>query len=91
MLMKAEIVELGVESYQGKRGQVTTPVLTLLDRSEGPRCKNTLDFMLTEEQSAKLPTHDSAKLAGKPIEVGITDIRNGFGGRMRIAGVIVKI
>jgi hypothetical protein len=89
MLMKAEIVEHSIDSYQGKRGQVNTHVLTLLDRSEGARLKNTVDFMLTDEQASKFPVHENGKLQGKPIEVGINEIQAGFGGRMRIKGQIL--
>lgn len=86
MQMKAEIIDLSTESYQGKRGQVNLPVVTLLDRTDGPRLKNTVDMILTEEQSAKLPTHDGIKLAGRIVLVGITSLEAGFGGRMRVRG-----
>lgn len=91
MQMKAEIIELGKESYQGKRGQVNLPVLVLLDRSEGVRLKNTVDMILSEEQSAKLPTHESAKLAGQTVVVGINEIAAGFAGRMRIRGELLQV
>jgi len=88
--MKAEVIDLGKESYQGKRGLVNLPVLTLLDRTQGTRLKNTVDMILTEEQSAKLPTHDPAKLAGTPVEVGINEISAGFAGRMRVKGEVIS-
>jgi len=91
MKMKAEIIELGKETYQGKRGQVNLPILTLLDRSEGPRLKNTVDFVLSEEQAAKLPTHEPGKLSGQPVEVGITEISAGFAGRMRVKGELLAV
>jgi hypothetical protein len=91
MQMKAEVIGLGTESYQGKRGQVNLPVLTLLDRTVGTRLKNTVDMILTEDQAAKLPTHDDSKLAGQLIEVGINDLSAGFGGRMRVKGIIVTL
>jgi len=91
MQMKAEIVELALDSYQGKRGLVQTHVLTVLDRSAGVRLKNTVDFMLTDEQSTKLPTQDNTKLQGMPVELGINDIRAGFGGRMRVTGTVIKV
>lgn len=89
MKMQAEIIDLGKESYQGKRGLVSIPVLTLLDRTNGPRLKNTVDFLLSEEQSAKLPEHDPKKLVGLPVEVGITELSAGFAGRMRVRGEIL--
>lgn len=91
MHMQAEIIELGTESYQGKRGLVKLPVLTLLDRTKGVRLKNTVDMILTEEQSAKLPTHENGKLVGQPVEVGINDIRAGFAGRSRVSGEILSL
>lgn len=86
MHMQAEVIELGTESYQGKRGLVKLPVLTLLDRTKGVRLKNTVDMVLTEEQAAKLPVHDNGKLVGKPCEVGLNELSAGFGGRMRVKG-----
>jgi hypothetical protein len=91
MQMKAEVIGLGVESYQGKRGQVNLPVLTLLDRTDGERLKNTVDMILTEDQSAKLPTHETSKLAGMSVVVGINDIAAGFAGRMRVRGVLLAV
>lgn len=90
MQMKAEIVEHSLDTYQGKRGQVNTHVLTLLDRSEGTRLKNTVDFMMTDEQASKFPVHENGKLQGKPILVGINEIQAGFGGRMRVKGLIIE-
>jgi hypothetical protein len=90
MQMKAEIVEHSLDTYQGKRGQVSQHVLTLLDRGEGVRLKNTIDFMLTDEQCSKFPVHENSKLQGKPIVVGISEIQAGFGGRMRCKGAIVE-
>lgn len=90
MHMKAEIIGLSKESYQGKRGQVNLPVLTLLDRTSGTRLRNTVDMILTEEQSAKLPNHGE-KLEGLPIEVGINDLSAGFGGRMRVKGELLSL
>lgn len=90
MILKGEIIEIYEDSYQGKRGQVKTHVLTVLDRTDGPRMKNTIDFRLSEEQASKFPVHENGKLQGKPIELGITDIQPGFGGRMRSSGTILQ-
>lgn len=91
MKMKAEIIEFSSKSGQGQNGPYEMRSLTLLDRSEGPRLKNTVDFMLSVEQAAKLPTHESAKLAGTTVEVGITEIQQGFGGRMRLRGDLITV
>jgi len=90
MNMQGEIISFGIDSYQGKRGQVNLPMLTLLDRSTGVRLKNTVDFMLEETQAAKLPSHESSKLQGKPVLVGINDVSAGFGGRMRVKGELLE-
>lgn len=89
--MDAEIIELGTESYQGKRGLVKLPILTLLDRTKGIRLKNTVDMVLTQEQSAKLPNHQDGKLVGVPLMVGINDIQAGFAGRMRVRGEVLTL
>jgi len=90
MDMQAEIISFGIDSYQGKRGQVNLPMLTLLDRSPGVKLRNTVDFMLEETQAAKLPSHENSKLAGKAVRVAINDISAGFGGRMRLKGDLVE-
>ncbi len=90
MHMRATIVEVSTDSYQGKRGQVVTHVLTLADRTAGTRVKNNLDFMLTDEQAKQFSTLDNEKLQDSPIEIGINDIQPGFGGRMRIKGVVTS-
>jgi len=90
MILKGEIIECTSESFQGKRGLVTTHVLTILDRTDGARLKNTVDFQLNEEQAQKFPVHENGKLAGKPIELGVTDIQPGFGGRMRLRGHVLS-
>lgn len=89
MRLKAEIIGVSEDSYQGKRGLVKTCVITLLDRGELPRMRSTVDLLLTDEQSQKLPAHDG-KLAGRELEVAITEISNAFGGRFRVRGEIVK-
>lgn len=90
MNMQGEIISFGIDSYQGKRGQVNLPMLTLLDRSPGVRLRNTVDFMLEAEQAAKLPSHENKTLVGKPVLVGINDVAAGFGGRMRIKGDLLE-
>lgn len=89
MQMKAEVVELRIEdkSYEGRAYRSRT--LVLLDRTPGLRLVNTVDFMLTEEQSAKLPSHENAKLVGLNVEVGVREIKGTNNGRMRFIGELV--
>lgn len=89
MIVKAEIIDHSLDSYQGKRGMVNTHVLTLLDRTDGPRLKNTFDLLLTDEQATKFPVHENGKLTGKPIEIGVTEIQAGFAGRLRVRGQVL--
>lgn len=91
MKIVAEILDLTTESYSGKRGQVSTPCLTISDRSEGVRCLDNFDMMLREDQSAKLPSHDRLKLQGKKLVVGIAEIKpSPIGGRLRMRGELLE-
>jgi hypothetical protein len=89
MRLEAEIISCSEDNYQGKRGLVNQQVLTLLDRGEQPRMKNTIDFVLTREQAERFPVHDG-HLSGKPIVVAVTEIGAAFGGRNRVRGEVVK-
>lgn len=91
MRLIGEIIACTEDSYTSKAGkQVKTFVLTVLDRGDLPRMKSTVDFMCRDDQAEKLPAHDG-KLAGKPIEIAVTEIGAAFGGRTRIRGEIVKL
>ncbi len=87
MRANAQVIHERVDSYTGKRGKVTQRVLSLLDTDAEFAFLNTFDYSLTEEESAR----HSAKLAGKRIELAITNFEPAFGGRLRARGTIVKI
>jgi hypothetical protein len=91
MKMKAEIVEWRSEDRQFEGRAYKTRCLVLLDRSEGARLINTVDFMLTEEQAARLPSHDTTTLQGVSVDVGIRDIKATNNGRLRLTGELVAI
>jgi len=46
-----------------------------------------VDYQASDEERR---AHEG-KLKGKTIEIGITDAKEGFGGRLRVAGKIVKV
>ena len=84
-----EIQSVAEDSYQGKRGQVKQHIVTVSDRGEAPRMRSNIDLMLTDDQAAKFPNHDS-KLVGKPITIAVMEMAAGFAGRMRIRGEILE-
>lgn len=91
MKMKAEILAYETKSGVGKSGPYEMRSLALLDRSEGSKLKNTVDFMLTVEQASKLPSHDTAKLVGLGVEVGVVEVTAGFAGRLRFRGDLLTV
>lgn len=87
MRANAQVINERVDSYTGKRGKVTQRVLSLLDVDPDYAFLNTFDYTLNEEEAGK----HSGKLAGKRIELAVTNFEPAFGGRLRARGSIVKV
>lgn len=89
MMMKAEILEYSTRDGFNQRGAYKMRTLRLLDRSEGVRLGQNIDFALSEEDALKLPSHDPDKCVGQTVEVGIKSIEPGYNGIFRLRGVLV--
>lgn len=74
------------ETFKTKKGaDKTARRLSLLDQAEPP-LMNTIDWEPKETDAAKLPV---GKVKGKVVNLGVTDIRAGFGGRYSIEAGLV--
>lgn len=85
--MKVKVSVLGerVEQFQGKRGPVKQNILCLMDMDNENRLLNTFDYVMNDEEVEKL----SGKIKDKVIDVGITGLDAGFGGRLRAKGKLI--
>lgn len=91
MKLKAEVVDYVAKAgvYEGRSYQTKT--LILQDRTEGVRLLNPVEFVMTEEQAGRLPSHEPSKLQGLSCEVGIRDLMPGQNGRMRCRGELMLL
>lgn len=86
MTLPCEVLEELVESFIGKRGPKTVPLWVCLDRSAGVALRNTFDYEVNADEQEKF----AGKATGKIIEISISEIRVGFGGRVRFKGQLRK-
>jgi hypothetical protein len=87
MTAQCEVLEELEESFIGKRGPKTVPLWVCLDRCPDGGLRNTFDYEVSPEEQEKF----GGKAAGKIIELVISEIRPGFGGRVRMKGKLRKI
>ena len=86
MTVPCEILEELVESFIGKHGPKTVPLWVCLDRSPGGALRNAFDYEVNPDEQEKF----AGKATGKTIEIAISEIRVGFGGRVRFKGQLRK-
>jgi len=84
MQAKCQIICIGAREFTGKKGKVEVTVVTLLDLDPQMPLLNTFDLELTGD--ARLGF--KAK-RGETVNVGIKDLRAGYGGRMQVVGAIL--
>jgi hypothetical protein len=80
------VLEEVTESFVGKRGPQTVPLWICLDRSPEGRLRNTFDYEVNADEQEKF----GAKAGGKNVEIIVTEIRIGFGNRVRFKGRLRK-
>jgi len=91
MRIKVEFISEKFESpYKNKRGdQIENYVAVCLDRDDDKttRLKNTVDYILTSEESKQY----KGTLTDRRAEIGVSEFRVGFDGRLRCSGKILTI
>ena len=86
MQFKGMILAERAESYTGKRGVVHMRILSLLDQDKVAPALNTLDYVVTEEESK---IYNGELAPGQVLEIGVNNFRPAFGGRLRLEGKIL--
>jgi hypothetical protein len=86
MTLRCEVLEELKESFIGKRGPKTISLWVCLDRGPGPTLRNTFDYEVNDDEHEKF----AGKATGKIIDVSVSEIRVGFGNRVRFKGQLRK-
>jgi len=86
MRIIGQVISERTDSFNGKRGKVENQVISILDEDEDAMI-NTVDYPLSDEEKQKY----SGKLVGKRVQLGVTDAKTDFGGRLRLRGKIREI
>ena len=86
MTTSCEVLEELSETFIGKRGPKTIPLWVCLDRSPDGALRNTFDYEVNPDEQEKF----AGKANRKIIEISISEIRVGFGGRVRFKGKLRK-
>jgi hypothetical protein len=85
MHIKVTIIDKVTESFDTKRGSKTLHLLVCQDQARPP-LRNSFDYEMAPEEFAKY----GATLVDKTIELNIQNISQGFSGRIRMSGAIIK-
>ena len=85
MLIKALVIDKVSETFDTKKGSKTLHLLVCQDQSRPP-LRNSFDFEMSPEELGKY----GAGLVDKTVELNIQNISQGFSGRIRMSGAIVK-
>jgi hypothetical protein len=89
MKMEAMVVGERENSYESKRrGAVTERVCMLQDQDERKPFINTVDFVLSDEDSKKYPKE---LLRGQRVVIHFDQMRVDFGGRFKLQGELVPL
>lgn len=86
--MQAKVQVLSIESHKSKKNEQTYHTLVCLDMDKGSnRMKNTVDYAMSAHDVEKYP--DPSVLENQVVELGLNDVRAGFGGRYEFRGAIL--
>jgi hypothetical protein len=86
MQIKVLVIDKVSETFDTKKGSKTLHLLVCQDQSRPP-LRNSFDYELSADELSKY----GATLVDKTIELNIRDMSQGFSGRVRMTGTIVKV
>jgi hypothetical protein len=86
MQIKVLVIDKVSETFDTKKGSKTLHLLVCQDQSRPP-LRNSFDYEMTAEELSK----HGASLVDKPIELNVRDMSQGFSGRIRMSGAIIKV
>jgi plasmid rolling circle replication initiator protein Rep len=80
------VIDKVTESFDTKKGAKTLQLLVCQDQARPP-LRNSFDYEMTPEEFTKY----GATLVDKTVELNVTNISQGFSGRIRMSGAIPKV
>jgi hypothetical protein len=80
------VIDKVSETFDTKKGSKTLHLLVCQDQSRPP-LRNSFDYEMSAEETSKY----GATLVDKPIELNVRDMSQGFSGRIRMSGAILKV
>ena len=86
MNTKVLIIDKVTETFDTKKGSKTLHLLVCQDQSRPP-LRNSFDYEMTAEEVSKY----GANIVDKTVELNIQNISQGFSGRIRMSGAIIKV
>jgi plasmid rolling circle replication initiator protein Rep len=86
MQVKVLVIDKVSETFDTKKGSKTLHLLVCQDQSRPP-LRNSFDYELTPDEVTKY----GANAVDKTIELNIRDMSQGFSGRIRMSGSILKV
>ncbi len=86
MQIKVLVIDKVSETFDTKKGSKTLHLLVCQDQSRPP-LRNSFDYEMTADELAKY----GAGVVDKQIELNVRDMSQGFSGRIRMSGAILKV
>ncbi len=86
MQIKVMVIDKVSETFDTKKGSKTLHLLVCQDQSRPP-LRNSFDYEMTADELSK----HGAALVDKQIELNVRDMSQGFSGRIRMSGAIMKV
>jgi hypothetical protein len=86
MQVKVTVIDKVSETFDTKKGSKTLHLLVCQDQARPP-LRNSFDYEMTADEVAKY----GANVVDKQVELNIRDISQGFSGRIRMQGAILKV
>jgi hypothetical protein len=86
MKVNVLVIDKVSETFDTKKGSKTLHLLVCQDQSRPP-LRNSFDYEMTAEEVSKY----GAGIVEKTVELNIQIISQGFSGRIRMSGAIIKV
>ena len=86
MIIEASVLDIDINTYEGKYGRKTQTLLCCIDLCLSTPLKTSFDYVLSPVDEEYYPGIE----ADKKITLGINRLAPGFGGRPRMQGKVLK-
>ena len=86
MKVNVMVIDKVSETFDTKKGSKTLHLLVCQDQSRPP-LRNSFDYEMTADELSK----HGAGVVDKQVELNVRDMSQGFSGRIRMSGAIMKV